>query len=140
MDIPRLGLSAPVVVVGTEADGAMGSPTNAVDIGWWQGRRVGEGNALFAAHHDWKGRLGSFYNLADLEKGDEIVVRGEGRSLVFLVAGKAQVDGDADPLGILTDTTEPIVTLITCGGPFDRSIGHHLERVVVQAVLAPVQT
>lgn len=137
MEIPAIGVSAPIVSVGTEADGTMASPTGAVDIGWWYGRRPGEGNALFAAHVNWSGRLGTFYRLKDLEPGDEIVVRGEGRSLTYRVEWVRNFEPDMDATELLGNSSgDQIATLITCGGEFDRSIGHHTERVVARAVLS----
>src|SRR5688572_637832 len=85
MEIPKIGVRAPIVPVGTQADGTMASPTGAVDIGWWQGRKPGEGNALFAAHVNWNGRVGTFFRLKDLKPGDEIVVKGGGKLVTYRV-------------------------------------------------------
>jgi LPXTG-site transpeptidase (sortase) family protein len=137
MEIPTIGVRAPVVPVGTEADGTMASPTGAVDVGWWNGRRPGEGNALFAAHVNWNGRLGSFYRLKELKPGDEIVVRGDGKTVTYKVAWVRNFDPNMDAADILgNEAGDQIATLITCGGVFDTSIGHHTERVVARAVLS----
>lgn len=137
MEIPSIGVKAPVVPVGTEADGKMQSPTGAVDIGWWQGRKPGTGNALFAAHVNWNGALGSFYRLKELKEGDEIIVRGHGRTMTYRVAWVRNFGGGIDATDLLGNKSgEQVATLITCGGQFDRSIGHHLERVVARAVLS----
>ena len=137
MRIASIGVEAPIVPVGTEADGTMASPSGAVDIGWWQGRRPGEGNALFAAHVNWNGRLGTFYRLKDLRTGDEIVVQGEGNTLTYKVLWVRNFDPNMDAGELLGNASgEQIATLITCGGVFDRSIGHHTERVVARAVLS----
>lgn len=136
MEIPRIGVKAPVVPVGTEADGKMQSPTGAVDIGWWKGRRPGMGNALFAAHVNWNGALGTFYRLKELREGDEIIVRGDGQTMTYRIAWVRNFSGGIDATDLLGNKSgEQIATLITCGGQFDRSIGHHLERVVARAVL-----
>lgn len=137
MEIPKIGVRGPVVPVGTQADGTMASPTGAVDIGWWQGRKPGEGNALFAAHVNWNGRLGPFYRLKDLKPGDEIVVRGDGESVTYRIEWIRNFEPDMDATELLgNESGEQIATLITCGGAFDRSIGHHTERVVARAVLS----
>lgn len=137
MTIEKLGMTAPIVPVGTQSDGTMASPTGAVDIGWWQGRKPGEGNALFAAHVNWKGAQGSFGRLKELQPGDEIVVRGDGRTLTYKVIWVRNFDPDMDATQLLGNSSgEQVATLITCGGVFDRSIGHHTERVVARAVLS----
>ncbi len=146
VSIPRIDMDAPTTPVGTLANGAMGTPKNAIDIGWWEGRKAGQGNVLLAAHHDWKGATGSFYRLGELEVGDEIVVTGDDpdKKLVFYVTWTKSVERDIDATDILGpqgDTDEygkdgqPVATLITCGGEFDTSLRTHRERVVVRAEL-----
>ncbi len=137
MEIPKIGLRAPVVPVGTEADGTMASPQGAVDVGWWQGRKPGQGNALFAAHVNWNGAQGSFSRLKELQPGDEIVVRGKDGTVTYRVVWVKNFDPNMDATELLGNNGGgQIATLITCGGQFDRSIGHHTERVVARAVLS----
>ncbi len=146
VSIPDIDIEAPTVPVGTLANGAMGTPKNAVDIAWWQGRKAGQGNVLLAAHHDWKGATGSFYRLGELDIGDKIVVTGDkpDKTLTFIVVWKENLARDIDAtelLGPQGDTDEygkdgkPVATLITCGGEFDTSLRTHRERVVVRAEL-----
>lgn len=134
--LPKLGVDAPVVPVGVEADGAMGTPGNARDVAWWQGTKAGTSNALFAGHRDWSGARGSFYSLQSLSPGDEIHVVGQGQQLTFAVQWVRQVGGDSSEApDILAPTEHPAITLITCGGVFDRSIRHYTDRVIARAVL-----
>jgi LPXTG-site transpeptidase (sortase) family protein len=134
--IPALRVDAPIVPVGTESDGAMGTPKTAADVAWWQGMPVGKGNALFAAHHDWNGDSGAFYSLGDLRPGAQVTVKGQGQSLTFIVTWVQLLKGNIDATGILgSQGGTPVVTLITCGGVFDTSIRHHLDRYVVRGVL-----
>ena len=148
VSIPDIDIEAPAVPVGTQADGAMGTPKNAVDIAWWSGRKAGQGNVLLAAHHDWKGATGSFYRLGELDVGDKIVVTGDepDKKLTFYVTWKKNLDRNIDATDILGpqgDTDEYgkdgkiVATLITCGGVFDTSLRTHRERVVVRAELEP---
>ncbi|MGH2760085.1 MAG: class F sortase [Actinomycetota bacterium] len=137
MEIPAIGVRAPVVPVGTHEDGTMASPTGAVDVGWWNGLRPGEGNALFAAHVNWNGRLGPFYRLKELKAGDEVVIKGDGKSVTYKVVWVRNFDPNMDAAELLgNESGDQIATLITCGGVFDRSIGHYTERVVARAVLS----
>jgi LPXTG-site transpeptidase (sortase) family protein len=135
MEIPKLGVRAPVVGVGTEPDGKMGSPTTGDDVGWWRGRRVGEGNALFAAHVDWGGRPGPFARLGELEAGDEVIVRGEEGTVTYRISWLKTMDRNIDATELLGNGHGQVATLITCFGPFDRSIGTRRERLVARAVL-----
>ena len=136
LEIPKISLRAPVVPVGTEADGTMGSPTNGVDIGWWNGRKPGEGNALFDAHRNWNGRLGSFGRLKELRPGDEVIVRGENHAARYRVIWLKPYDRNFDATELLGNTGgKQMATLITCEGVFDRSIGTSLERLVARAEL-----
>ncbi len=136
IDLPSLGVKAPVVPVGVGPDGAMGTPDNARDIAWWDGVAAGAGNALFAGHKDYNRRQGSFFRLVDLKPGDPIVVSGPQGVLTFVVAWVQQVDADTPAQSILGDQGEPVVTLITCGGAFDRRIRHYQDRIIVRGVLS----
>jgi sortase (surface protein transpeptidase) len=134
--VPALQTNAPIVPVGTEPDGSMGTPNTATDVAWWQGMPVGRGNALFAGHSDWNGVPGSFQALGDLKPGDTVIVTGQGQSLTFHVTWVQLMPGGIDATNILGPQGAPVVTLITCGGVFDTSIRHHLSRYVVRGVLA----
>jgi len=134
--IPALQVSAPIVPVGTEPDGSMGTPKSAAEVAWWQGTPVGAGNALFAGHSDWNGSPGSFQALGDLTPGSTVVVMGQGKALTFRVIWVRLMSGGVDATTILGPQPAPVVTLVTCGGVFDTSIGHHLSRYVVRGVLA----
>jgi LPXTG-site transpeptidase (sortase) family protein len=134
--IPALQVNAPIVPVGTESDGAMGTPKTATDVAWWQGMPAGRGNALFAGHSDWNGEPGTFQALGNLKPGDTVVVTGQGKSLTFRVTWVQLLSGGIDATSILGNQgAAPVVTLITCGGEFDTSIRHHLSRYVVRGVL-----
>jgi LPXTG-site transpeptidase (sortase) family protein len=134
--VPALQVNAPIVPVGTQADGSMGTPSTAQDVAWWQGMPVGKGNALFAGHSDWNGEPGSFQALGNLKPGDTVIVTGQGQSLTFRVTWVQLLAGGIDATQILGPQGAPVVTLITCGGVFDTSIRHHLSRYVVRGVLA----
>jgi LPXTG-site transpeptidase (sortase) family protein len=136
LELPTLKVTAPIVSVGTDADGAMGTPKTAHEVAWWDGIMPGEGNALFAGHKDWNRRPGSFFRIGELKPGDPVVVQGDAVSLAFRVEWVKQVGGDSDGAEILGDAGHPVITLITCGGQFDRRIRHYKDRVVVRAVLA----
>ena len=137
LSIPSIGLqSAPVIKVWTRADGSMDTPKTAEDVAWHELVKPGAGNALFAAHHDWNGKEGSFYHLDKLKEGDEVYVFGEDKSLTFEITWIKEYDADVDATDILGDDGKPIVTLITCSGYFDPRTRHHVNRLVARGVLS----
>jgi LPXTG-site transpeptidase (sortase) family protein len=138
LQLPKLGIDAPVVEVLTEQDGTMGSPGNATDVGWYPGVKPGRGNALFDAHHDWNGAEGSFYRLEEMKAGDHVVVLGSkpGQKLTYTVVWTKQVNGGIDATDLLGGHKgKQEATLITCGGAFDTQTRHHVDRIVVRAEL-----
>jgi LPXTG-site transpeptidase (sortase) family protein len=136
--IPKIGVDVSVEPVWTQADGAMAvpSPQNA---GWWAGRKAGKGNVLIDAHHDWNGRTGPFYRLANLKKGDEVVLVGDNpkkKKLTYRVTWVKNYDRDVDATDLLgNESGNQVATLITCGGTFDTIARTHRERVVARAKL-----
>lgn len=137
VEIPSLGVDAPLVRVGVR-DGEMVVPRTAHEVAWLDtGSFPGPtNNAVLAGHHDWSGRLGSFFRLAELRQGQEVVVRFEGRDRTFRVAWVCSFDLDTpEAPRIMGPTDVPSVTLITCGGIFDRRAGTHNQRIVVRAEL-----
>lgn len=139
--IPGIGVDARVVPVGLNPDGTMEVP-EASDVGWYElGVRPGgpQGSAVLAAHVDYGGRRGAFYDLRSLQLGTEIVVTGpDGAPLRYVVNERLQVDKDELPTEELFRAGgPPTLTLITCGGSFDRSVRHYEDNIVVRAVPAP---
>jgi LPXTG-site transpeptidase (sortase) family protein len=139
--IPAIGVDAPVVPVGLNPDGSMEVPA-ASDVGWYElGVRPGgpEGSSVLAAHVDYAGQRGAFYDLRSLEVGAELEVTGpDGLPLRYVVNERLQVDKDELPTQELFRVTgTPTLTLITCGGSFDRSVRHYEDNIVVRAVPLP---
>lgn len=139
--IPAIGVDASVVPVGLNPDGSMEVPA-ASDVGWYElGVRPGgpQGSSVLAAHVDYAGQRGAFYDLRALEVGAEVEVTGpDGRPLRYVVSERLQVDKDELPTQELFRVTgTPTLTLITCGGSFDRSVRHYEDNIVVRAVPAP---
>lgn len=138
--IPSIGVDAAVVPVGLEPDGSMEVPA-AADVGWYEpGVRPGgpQGSSVLAAHVDYAGRRGAFYDLRSLAVGAEIEVRGpDAMPLRYVVSERLQVDKDELPTQELFRVVgPPTLTLITCGGSFDRSVRHYEDNIVIRAVPA----
>jgi sortase (surface protein transpeptidase) len=140
IDIPKLQVSATVVPLGLEEDGAMAAPADPDTVGWFElGAGVGApGNVLLDGHVDWGGRLRVFGRLHQLEVGDTItIVEAAGAALRYSVEWtRLYADADSAPLDEIYRLTEEAeeLTLITCAGTFDESINMYRGRWVVRAV------
>lgn len=137
--IPALGVEAPIVPAGVERSGEMEVPRNVSDVGWYKhGSAPGEaGSAVLAAHVDLasQGR-GVFYDLRTLEPGDLIYVTfDDGTIDAFRAEARTIYDKTELPVdAIFSRQGPPVLTLITCGGGFNRSLQSYDSNVVVYAV------
>ncbi len=129
--------SAPIVDVGVESNGEMEIP-GAREIGWYRfGPVPGEsGSAVLAAHIAFNGRDGVFRDLDDLEVGAVVeVLYDDGSAKRFRVTETAQYAKDELPVDrVFAKDGEPELTLITCGGDFNRSLRSYSDNVVAYAV------
>jgi hypothetical protein len=139
LQIPALEVEAPIVPVGVESNGDMEVPDSVSDVGWYKhGSAPGQpGSAVLAAHVDLASQgPGVFFDLRTLEPGDVIyVVFDDGTSDAFraearTIYGKTELPVDA----IFSRQGSPVLTLITCGGGFNRSLQSYDSNVVVYAV------
>ncbi|MET9110685.1 class F sortase [Streptomyces zhihengii] len=141
--VPALGISAPVVVRGLDARGAIDPPSYAAAdrVGWYgAGARPGEpGAALFVGHVDTDTRPAVFYDLSTVRPGERIEVTDEdGRTTVFTVDDVRVLDRDRFDARVVYGPREAgraELRLITCGGVFDRASGSYTANVVVSAYL-----
>ena len=136
--VPSLSLDAAVVPVGLDAEGLMEIPP-ATEVGWYRlGPSPGaHGSSVLAAHVDYAGQRGAFFDLASLAVGAEVVVEGDGTSATFVVTGREQVAKDEVDLSrYFTNQGDPRLTLITCGGAFDQGAGHYEDNIIVTTVPA----
>jgi LPXTG-site transpeptidase (sortase) family protein len=85
-----------------------------------------KGNAVVTAHRDT-----FFRHIADLKKGDEIIVRRDGERMTFQMTGYKIVK--PSDVSVLKPTEEPTLTLITCYPTY--YIGPAPERLVVSSKL-----
>ncbi|MHB1417211.1 MAG: class F sortase [Chloroflexota bacterium] len=138
---PEIGLDAPVIHVGVTADGAMQTPRTEYEVGWYGPAPGAAGNAILTGHVDWlvSGRpvRGAFYFLYELNPGDVITVTAaDGAAHRFRVIWKQSYEASSAPVeDIAGPTSVPSITLITCGGEFDRALREYADRWVVRAIL-----
>ena len=140
LSIPALGVDSPVVPVGLEPDGTMEIP-GVSEAGWFEpGSRPGApfGSAVIAAHVDYGGAAGVFFDLRTLEVGSEVTVTDDaGEPLTYVVTERFQVDKQELPIDeLFRPGGAPTLTLITCGGAFDTGERSYQDNIVVRAVPA----
>lgn len=145
ISIGSIALSAPVERVGyDQRRDEMEVPRSREIVGWYEhGPSPGQpGSAVLAAHVDWNGKEGAFYDLSDVVPGTMITVSfDDGSQRRFRAEALAQFSKPDLPVDRLFAKDGPaVLTLITCGGSFDRSAGSYRDNVVLQAVEIPAAT
>ena len=134
-----IDLEAPVVPVGVESDGQMEIPQDVDEIGWYSfGPSPGQvGSAVLAGHVSGAGQgRGAFYDLKRLETGDLVEVdHADGSTTEFVIVAVQTIDkGELPTDELFRRSGEPILTLITCGGSFSRSLNSYDSNVIAIAV------
>jgi sortase (surface protein transpeptidase) len=136
IQIPVIGVDTTVVAVALEPDGDMELPA-AAEVGWYRlGPRPGDpGSAVLAGHVDLGGQRGAFFDLRSLPVGAEVVVTGDGGTVRrFVVTAREQVPkAQVDLSRYFTHAGPSRITLITCGGVFDRGVGHYQDNIIITA-------
>jgi sortase (surface protein transpeptidase) len=136
LHIPSLGIAAPVRAVGVEPDGEMEVPA-ASDVGWYRfGPAPGaDGSTLLAAHVDYEGERGVFFELRRLRPGARVeVTLTDGSRHAYAVVAVATVPkADLPGSGVFDRTGPPRLALITCGGAFDAAARSYRDNVVAYA-------
>jgi LPXTG-site transpeptidase (sortase) family protein len=143
ISIPALHLDAVVVPVGIEDEGAMEIP-GAVEAGWYRfGPKPGArfGSAVIAGHVDHRKTPGVFIELRRLDIGAEVSVTDvAGDTYRYIVIERYQVNKHELPVKtIFRRNGEPVLTLITCGGEFDRNARSYDDNIVITAVPLAVE-
>ena len=130
IDLPTLGVGAPVVPVAVGGDGALGVPDDPSVVGWWAG--AGD-TVVLDGHVDTVAQgPGVLFRLVDLASGDSITVRGADGSVRHFTV----TDVRAYPKALLPPEVfdpESRLVIITCGGHFDWHTRQYAENIVAFA-------
>jgi sortase (surface protein transpeptidase) len=135
--IDDLGIDAAILPVGVETDGAMEVPP-ADQVGWYRfGPAPGDdGSTVLAAHVDYDGERGVFFELRSIQPGATVeVLSSDGSRRRFTVDAVTQVAKvDLGTTAVFDRTGPPRLALITCGGTFDEDARSYRDNIVVTAV------
>ncbi|GHC44085.1 class F sortase [Streptomyces flavofungini] len=143
VDVPGLGVRAPVVARGLDAEGAIDPPPFAQPgvVGWYGGgvRPGARGTSLFVGHVDTESKPAVFYHLSALRPGEKVRVTRDDGSIAEFTVDDVQVLG-RDDFSARTaygprEEGRAELRLITCGGTFDRASRTYSANVVVSAYL-----
>jgi hypothetical protein len=146
VDVPSIGVTAPVVARGLDTGGAVDPPPydRPQTVGWYGGgvEPGAPGTALFVGHVDTETRPAVFYGLSATRPGARIRVTREDGSVAVFTVDDVQVITrdrfDARKVYGTRDGSRAELRLITCGGTFDRKTRAYTANVVVSAYLTGV--
>jgi hypothetical protein len=133
-------IDAPVVAIGVDpGTSALEIPDDVTVAGWYRFGPTpgGPGSAVITAHVDSAAQgAGAFFRLRSTEPGAIVTVTyADGTERRFEVTGRRSYAKTALPAEqLFTRSGPPVLTLITCGGAFDRATRRYAENVVVFAV------
>ncbi|MFD4026670.1 class F sortase [Streptomyces sp. NPDC058576] len=143
VEVPSVGIEAPVVARGLDGDGAIDPPPYGMPrtAGWYgDGTQPGaKGTALFVGHVDTDTKPAVFYGLSAVKPGARIeVARRDGSVAEFTVDDVQLVTRerfDAQQAYGPREDGRAELRLITCGGTYDQKTRSYTANVVVSAYL-----
>ncbi|WP_309093922.1 class F sortase [Streptomyces sp.] len=143
VDIPGLGVQAPVVARGLDARGALDPPPYDQPgvVGWYAGGAApgAPGTALLVGHVDTDTRPAVFYKVSAMRPGQTIrVIRADAKVAEFTVESVQVLTRDrfdAHQAYGPRESGRAELRLVTCGGSFDRTARSYTANVVVSAYL-----
>ena len=140
--IPALKVAAATVELGVGSGGALETPRDPDDVGWFVGAHTpgGPGTAVVAGHVTWNGRPTVFHRLDQLKAGDKVRVdRADGTTAQFAVTRRETFSKQGFPTQeVYGGSATPQLILITCGGAYDADRRYYDSNVVVWARLVTV--
>ncbi len=137
--IPNIAIEARVVRLGTGPSNQLRAPSSIFDAGWYDGSsKPGEpGAVLIDGHVSGPTKHGIFYNLKNLNPGDDIQIeKGDNKIIHYKVVKIVSYPvNEVDMAAALT----PVIpgknglNIMTCSGKFDVKSNEYLQRIVVFA-------
>ncbi len=144
LGMPRQGVQAAILPVGVTRLRGLDLPPDPDAVGWWAGGAApgqGAGSAVLAGHIDAAGYgRGALAALLDVGIGDSVEVTDTaGLVLHYVVTARVAYPKAGLPVALFRTDGPPMLTLVTCGGPFDSATHHYRDNIVVSAAPIPGQ-
>jgi hypothetical protein len=133
-------VDAPVQPEGLDPKGDMALPVPVGHLGWYRyGPAPGttSGAVVIAGHVDSAVQgEGALFRLRDISPGAPITVTtADGRVWTYRVVSRQEFNKRTIPLSLIfSRTASPHLTIITCGGTFNRAALSYEDNIVVTAV------
>ena len=134
--IPSLNVNARVELLGLDRSGAMDTPHNIWNVGWYRrGPSPGApGDAVIDGHVGLPGSPLVFAHLAALKIGaDVVVVLADGTRSRFRVTSIRSWPSRSRPSDLFSRAGSPRLSLITCTGKYDGGSQTYADRLIVDA-------
>ncbi len=138
--IPALGVDGPLEKLAADpVSGELKAPDDPSKAGWYAAGVIpgDAGPAVVGGHVDSRSGPGVFFQLQQLQPGDEIAIaRSDGRTVRFAVTTVARFPKAEFPTAaVYGPAPGPELRLVTCGGQFDRVARSYRDNIVVDAIL-----
>jgi hypothetical protein len=140
LQAPAIGVDATVQAEGLDSHGDMALPVLVGQVGWYRyGPAPGttSGAVVIAGHVDAADQgEGALFRLRDIPPGSRVTVTtADGTVWTYRVVSRQAFDKRTIPLpSIFSRTGSPHLTIITCGGSFNRAALSYVDNIVVTAV------
>ena len=135
--VAGIGLEASVISVGVDSNNQFAVPT-ADTVGWYQYSAApgNPGASVLAAHVDYGGVPGAFFNLRKVLPGDTLEVELEdGTIILYEVTDNTLYEKIDLPAGeLFRKDGDSVLQLITCGGTFNPEEHSYDANIVVTAI------
>jgi hypothetical protein len=157
--VPKFGISAPITLKAVPpTGGVLPEPAGPDDVVYYDWTAYDQslggtpgfgGNSIFSGHVDW-GAGGCarnptprgvpcqavFWDVSDLVVGDMVEIQVQGTVYRYRVTGNQAVKADDQATWdkVWAATAQESITMITCGGNFNRTTREYSHRQVVTAV------
>lgn len=134
LSIPAIGVSAPLSVLGLNADGSPQVPSSWYVPGWykfdWAPGQLG--SAVILGHVDSVAGPAVFYRIRDLKAGNRVIVKlKDGVTVRYEVLYVREYLKSQFPTRLVYGAHPyPALQLVTCGGTFDYQTHHYLYSIV----------
>jgi len=137
LKIPAINVDADIEYVGLTPNGAMGVPSNLVDVAWYNlGPRPGQkGNAVIDGHRSSRTWVPAvFDHLSDLRVGDNLYIEDDqGTIISFIVRDIRAYDPEEDASDVFSLCDGIHLNLISCSGDWDIVQKNFSKRLVIFA-------